>query len=158
MVGSLTRPQSLLATLSVAGHRPRFNWSKRWSSCSWLRMYSRITVPSRPTVDTKCPSAQKLCPTKLRLRSAYTGQPAAGLDRGRNAAVPCELAGQMASTRLHPGRVVVVANEPAVAGHERLRHIRFQTGRHASIGAGSRHPRSVARRVDKSKPDRSVHH
>jgi hypothetical protein len=72
--------------------------------------------------------------------------------------VPCELAGQMASTRLYAGRVVVVANDAAVAGHERLSHIRSQTERNASIGAGSRHPRSVARRVDKSKPDRSVHH
>jgi hypothetical protein len=27
---SLTRPQFLLATLSVAAHRYRFNWSNRW--------------------------------------------------------------------------------------------------------------------------------
>ena len=72
MVGSLTRPQSLLATSSVAGHRHRFSCSNRSSSCSWFRMYSRITVSSRPTVDTKYPRAQKLCPTKLRLRSPYT--------------------------------------------------------------------------------------
>src|SRR5438876_3186178 len=72
MVGSLTRPQSLLATLSVADHRHRFSWSKRLSSCSWFRMYSRITVSSRPTVSTKYPRAQKLCPTKLRFRSPYT--------------------------------------------------------------------------------------
>jgi transposase len=34
--------------------------------------------------------------------------------------VPCELAGQMVSTRLYPGRVIVVANDSVVAGHERL--------------------------------------
>ena len=34
--------------------------------------------------------------------------------------VPCELAGQMVSTRLYPGRVVVVAGDTAVASHERL--------------------------------------
>jgi len=34
--------------------------------------------------------------------------------------VPCELVGQMVSTRLYPGRVVVVANDSIVAGHERL--------------------------------------
>ena len=35
--------------------------------------------------------------------------------------VPCELAGQMVSTRLYPERVVVVANDAAVASHARLR-------------------------------------
>jgi len=34
--------------------------------------------------------------------------------------VPCELAGQMLSTRLYPGSVVVVANNAIVARHERL--------------------------------------
>jgi transposase len=34
--------------------------------------------------------------------------------------VPCELARQVVSTRLYPGRVVVVADERIVAGHERL--------------------------------------
>ena len=34
--------------------------------------------------------------------------------------VPCELAGQMVSTRLYPGRVKVVAGERTVADHERL--------------------------------------
>jgi len=34
--------------------------------------------------------------------------------------VPCELAGQMVSTRLYPGSVVVVANDVVVASHERL--------------------------------------
>jgi transposase len=34
--------------------------------------------------------------------------------------VPCELAGQMVSTRLYPARVVVVADEAIVASHERL--------------------------------------
>ncbi len=34
--------------------------------------------------------------------------------------VPCELAGQMVSTRLYPGKVVVVANDGVVASHERL--------------------------------------
>ena len=33
--------------------------------------------------------------------------------------VPCELAGQMLSTRLYPGRVVVVAGDSGVASHER---------------------------------------
>jgi len=33
--------------------------------------------------------------------------------------VPCELAGQMLSTRLYPGRVVVVAGDAIVASHER---------------------------------------
>jgi hypothetical protein len=40
--------------------------------------------------------------------------------------VPCELAGQMVSTRLYPGRVVVVAHDSVVAGHERL-HAAGQT-------------------------------
>ena len=34
--------------------------------------------------------------------------------------VPCELAGQMVSTRLYPGRVKVVAGDHMVADHERL--------------------------------------
>jgi transposase len=34
--------------------------------------------------------------------------------------VPCELAGQMVSTRLYPGRVAVVASDAIVADHERL--------------------------------------
>ena len=34
--------------------------------------------------------------------------------------VPCELAGQMVSTRLYPDRVVVVADDAVVAEHERL--------------------------------------
>jgi transposase len=34
--------------------------------------------------------------------------------------VPCELAGQMVSTRLYPGGVVVVADDTVVARHERL--------------------------------------
>ena len=34
--------------------------------------------------------------------------------------VPCELVGQMVSTRLYPGRVAVVANDCIVADHERL--------------------------------------
>src|SRR5215472_6967564 len=35
-------------------------------------MYSRITVSSRPTVDTKYPRAQKCCPTKFLFVSPYT--------------------------------------------------------------------------------------
>jgi transposase len=35
--------------------------------------------------------------------------------------VPCELAGQMVSTRLYPNRVAIVANDAVVASHERLR-------------------------------------
>ena len=34
--------------------------------------------------------------------------------------VPCELVGQMVSTRLYPNRVAVVADDAVVAGHERL--------------------------------------
>jgi transposase len=34
--------------------------------------------------------------------------------------VPCELVGQMVSTRLYPNRVIVVANDTIVAGHDRL--------------------------------------
>jgi hypothetical protein len=34
--------------------------------------------------------------------------------------VPCELVGQMVSTRLYPNRVIVVANETIVASHDRL--------------------------------------
>lgn len=33
--------------------------------------------------------------------------------------VPCELVGRMVSTRLYPGNVVVVAEDAAVARHER---------------------------------------
>jgi transposase len=40
---------------------------------------------------------------------------------GRNRySVPCEFAGQMVSTRLYPDRVVVVADDAMVAGHDRL--------------------------------------
>ena len=38
-----------------------FICSSRCSSRSSLPMYSRITAPSRPTVDTKSPRAQKCC-------------------------------------------------------------------------------------------------
>jgi transposase len=34
--------------------------------------------------------------------------------------VPCELAGQMVSTRLYPGSVMIVADDAVVANHERL--------------------------------------
>jgi transposase len=34
--------------------------------------------------------------------------------------VPCELAGQMVSSRLYPGRVVIVAHDAVVANHERI--------------------------------------
>jgi hypothetical protein len=34
--------------------------------------------------------------------------------------VPCELAGQMVSTRLYPGRIAIVADDAMVASHERL--------------------------------------
>ena len=34
--------------------------------------------------------------------------------------VPCELAGQMVSTRLYPGSMVVVANDAVIGRHERL--------------------------------------
>jgi len=34
--------------------------------------------------------------------------------------VPCELVGQMVSTRLYPGRIVIVAGDAIVASHERL--------------------------------------
>ena len=30
-----------------------FSWSRRWSSCSWSRMYLRTISLSKPTVDTK---------------------------------------------------------------------------------------------------------
>jgi len=42
-----------------------FIWSRRRSSCSCRRMYSRIAFSSRPTVDTKYPRAQKCCPVKF---------------------------------------------------------------------------------------------
>jgi len=56
----------------VAIYRQRSNWSNRLSSSSCLRMYSRITASSRPTVDTQNPRAQKCWPTKFRFRSPYT--------------------------------------------------------------------------------------
>ena len=34
--------------------------------------------------------------------------------------VPCELAGQMVSTHLYPGKIVIVADDAVVASHERL--------------------------------------
>ena len=40
-------------------------WSKRRSSASCRRMYSRIAVSSRPTVEAKYPRAQKCCPVKF---------------------------------------------------------------------------------------------
>ena len=58
--------------LSVAAHFHRPSWSNRSSFFSWFRMYFRIIVSSRPTVEAKYPLAQKCCPTKLRLRSPYT--------------------------------------------------------------------------------------
>ena len=30
-----------------------FSWSRRWSSCSWSRIYLRTISSSKPTVDTK---------------------------------------------------------------------------------------------------------
>jgi len=55
--------------------------------------------------------------------------------------VPCELFGQMVSTRLYPASVVVVANDQVVARHERLsnagetRYIRPRRGRCAARAA-----------------------
>jgi hypothetical protein len=34
--------------------------------------------------------------------------------------VPCELAGQAVSTRLYPGKIVIVVDDAVVASHERL--------------------------------------
>ena len=62
----------VMRRLMAAGGYSKFNWSRRLSSASCLRMYSRITASSRPTVDTKYPRAQKCCPTKPRFRSPYT--------------------------------------------------------------------------------------
>ena len=64
-------PQGL-SHLAVADHRHRFSGSKRLSSCSCFRMYSRITASSRPTMDTQNPPAQKCCPTKFYFLSPYT--------------------------------------------------------------------------------------
>lgn len=41
----------------VANQRHMFSCSSRLSSCSWLRMYSRITASSRPTVATEVAKA-----------------------------------------------------------------------------------------------------
>jgi hypothetical protein len=68
--GSLTRPRRYCGRL-VGGYFHIRNWSSRLSSTSWLRMYSRIAVSSRPTVDTKYPRAQKCCPAKFCLCSPY---------------------------------------------------------------------------------------
>jgi hypothetical protein len=59
----------LVGHLKVADQRHRFICSRRLSSCSCFLMYSRITVSSRPRVETKYPLAQKCCPTKLRFFS-----------------------------------------------------------------------------------------
>ncbi len=45
--------------------------------------------------------------------------PRFGCQRSRYS-VPCELAGQMISTRLYPSRVLIVAHDTLVASHERL--------------------------------------
>lgn len=63
---------TFLGHLKVATQRQRSRLSSRRSSCSWYRMYSRITVSSRPTVETQYPRAPKCCPTKCCLRSPYT--------------------------------------------------------------------------------------
>jgi hypothetical protein len=42
-----------------------FIWSSRWSSFSWN------DLPSRPTVDTKYPRAQKLWPAQFCFRSPF---------------------------------------------------------------------------------------
>ena len=47
------------------GYFSKPSCSRRLSSASWLRMYSRIACSSRPTVDTKYPRAQKLWPVKF---------------------------------------------------------------------------------------------
>ena len=60
--GALTRPRFSFGRLKAAARRHlrhRFNCSRRASSTSWLRIYSRITSSSRPTVETKYPRAQK---------------------------------------------------------------------------------------------------
>lgn len=55
--GSLTRPHGCPATSSVAGYLHKPSWSSRSSSFSWLRLYSRITDSSPPTVETMHTSA-----------------------------------------------------------------------------------------------------
>ena len=50
--------------------------------------------------------------------------------------VPCELVGQVVSTRLYPGRVVIVAGDTLVAGHERLGdrgHVRYDWQHYISL-------------------------
>jgi len=51
--------------LAVAAHFHSPSCSSRSSSFSWFLMYSRITVSSRPTVDTKYPLAQKVLTHKV---------------------------------------------------------------------------------------------
>lgn len=44
-------PVDGVPNLTVADHVHRLNWTSRLPSCSLLRMYSRITISSRPIVD-----------------------------------------------------------------------------------------------------------
>jgi hypothetical protein len=61
--------------------------------------------------------------------------------------VPCELAGQMTSTRLYPNEVAVVAGDAIVARHARLdskARTRYDWGRARSVrNAARRHGRGV---------------
>ena len=69
---SLRRPRRIGTTAPVVVQRHSPIWSKRSSSCSWLRMYSRIAASSRRTVDTQYLRSQKSRPTKFLFRSPYT--------------------------------------------------------------------------------------
>ena len=42
-----------------------FNWSRRWSSCSWFLIYARMVASSWPAVETSYPLAQKCWPVKF---------------------------------------------------------------------------------------------
>ena len=58
-IDRLVRMSLRIEALEMAPQQSSFNCSNRWSSCSCLRMYVRICISSRPTVDTKYPRAQK---------------------------------------------------------------------------------------------------
>ena len=53
--------------------------------------------------------------------------------------VPCELAGQMVSTLLYPGRVAIVAHDSVVAGQPTLPRLLVEMGQNRRVpGAGDR--------------------
>ena len=107
--GSFVELKAWLAT------RCRTLWEK--IRHSEHKQFSVAEMLAHEQTCTRCPCLQCSMATSRRPRVSSTCLVSVAKNRY---SVPCEWAGQLVSTRLYPGRVVVIADDDVVASHERL--------------------------------------